>query len=220
MSNIKDLTGSRIGTLLLLKRKREKNRTYYLCKCDCGNEKWIRADLLTNERVSCGCKREYKFRDLTNKRFGMLTAIKIVSRTKNNGYLWKCKCDCGKYKDVPLSSLISGRVVSCGCYQKSKAKDNVKKAIQKFKEKNLKEDTNISYLKLDKPIKSNKSGVTGVSFNNKENLWIANISFKKQRYYLGSFKNKEDAIKVRKEAEEKMHKEFIRSLKDEREDNI
>lgn len=212
MSNIKDLTGSKIGALLLLERKREKNHTYYLCKCDCGNEKWIRSDLLTKEGVSCGCKRGYNFRDLTNKRFGMLTAIKVVGTTKNNGYLWECKCDCGNYKDVPLSGLISGKIVSCGCYQKSKAKENAKKAIQKFKDKNLIENTNISYLNRDKPIKSNKSGVTGVSFNNRDGLWIAYITFKKQRYYLGSFKNKEDAIKVRKEAEEKYFKEFLENL--------
>lgn len=212
MSNIKDLTESKIGTLLLLERKREKNRTYYLCKCDCGNEKWIRSDRLTGETVSCGCKREYNFRDLTNKRFGMLTAIKVVGKTENNGYLWKCKCDCGNYKDVPLSGLISGRVVSCGCYHKEELKKNIGKVFKSFKDKNLVDNTNISYLKLDKPIKSNKSGVTGVSFNNRDGLWIANITFKKKRYYLGSFKNKEDAIKARKEAEEKYFKEFLDNL--------
>lgn len=212
MSNIKDLTGSRIGTLLILDRKRENNRTYYLCKCDCGNEKWMRSDTLTNKTMSCGCKRGYNFRDLTNKRFGMLTAIKVVGTTKNNGYLWQCKCDCGNYKDVSLSNLTSGKIVSCGCYQKSKAKDNAKKAMQKFKERNLIEDTNIAFLKLDKPIKSNKSGVTGVSFNNRNGLWVANITFKKKVYYLGSFKRKEDAIKARKEAEEKYFKEFLNNL--------
>ena len=33
----KDLTGNKIGKLLLTERKRENNRTYYYCKCDCGN---------------------------------------------------------------------------------------------------------------------------------------------------------------------------------------
>ena len=38
----KDLTGKKIGKLTLKERKRENNRTYYYCKCDCGNSLWIR----------------------------------------------------------------------------------------------------------------------------------------------------------------------------------
>ncbi len=206
--------------LLLLERKRENNRTFYYCRCDCGNEKWIRADRLKGENLSCGCKRKYAFRDITGKKFGMLTAIKIVGTTKDNGNLWQCKCDCGNYKNVPLSALTSGVTVSCGCYKKSKAKKNIKEANKKFKEKNLIEDTNISYLNRDKPIKSNKSGTTGVCFNKRKGLWLAYITLKKERCYLGYFAKIEDAIKVRKEAEEKLHKEFLRSLKNERENNI
>jgi hypothetical protein len=46
-----------------------------------------------------------------------------------------------------------------------------------------------------------KSNVTGVNFHKNKNIWIANLSVNKKRYYLGCFKNIEDAIKARKEAE-------------------
>lgn len=213
MSNIKDLTGSKVGKLDILERKRENNRTYYYCKCDCGNSRWIRADLIgigEKKMDHCGCSRNYRFNDVTGKRFGKLTAMEVIGMTKNNGHLWKCKCDCGNYKNVPLSSLLSNGALSCGCYQKSIAKENVKKATEKFKEKNLIENTNISYLNRDKPIKSNTTGVTGVHFSSKNNLWLSYITFKKERCYLGYFKNKEDAIKARREAEEKLHMEFLK----------
>lgn len=209
MSNIKDLTGSRVGKLLLLERKRENNRTFYYCRCSCGNEKWIRADKIKGETANCGCERKYKFMDLTNKKFGMLTALEVVGNTKNNGYLWRCKCDCGNFKNVPVSTLTAGTTISCGCLQKSKAKESITKANKKFREKYLIKGTNISYLNREKVIKSNTSGVTGVTFNKREGLWVAYIGFKKERYYLGYFKNKEDAIKAREEAEEKIFKPII-----------
>lgn len=210
MSNIKDLTGSRVGILLLLERKRENNRTYYFCRCDCGNEKWIRADMLGEDKTNnCGCSKSYKFRDLTGEKFGRLTAIKVVGSSVNNGHIWECQCDCGNYKDISMSALVTGKTLSCGCYQKSKAKENVKKAYKAFKDKHIVEHINLAYLTLDTPIKSNKSGITGVYLDKKSGLWKAFIGFKKKKYHLGYFKEKDSAIKVRKEAEEKLHHEFL-----------
>lgn len=61
-------------------------------------------------------------------------------------------------------------------------------------------------------LKANTSGIKGVYYSkskNKLGYWIAQISFDGKRHYLGCFKNKEDAIKARKEAEIKYHKEFV-----------
>lgn len=219
MANSKDLTGSRVRGLLLLKRKRENNRTYYYCKCDCGNEKWIRSDIL-NKTENCGCNRKYRFKDLANERFGKLVALQCVGVSKNNGYIWSCKCDCGNYKNIPTGNLISGTSLSCGCLQKDKARQNVKKAFETFKDKNLVENTNISFLKLEKPIKSNTSKVTGVSFNISSQMWVAYIGFKKKRYHLGFYKNKEEAILARKKAEENIHKKFLDWYEDFKNNNL
>ena len=50
---------------------------------------------------------------------------------------------------------------------------------------------------------NNKSGVVGVCWDKNNNCWLAQIGFNGQKIKLGRFKNKEDAIKARKEAEEK-----------------
>ena len=54
----------------------------------------------------------------------------------------------------------------------------------------------------------NTSGVTGVYWYKKFKKWIATIQVNKVYKYLGSFTNKEDAIKVRREAEIKYFGDF------------
>lgn len=58
-----------------------------------------------------------KLKDISNKKFGKLTALNIAYR-KNYLTYWKCKCDCGNYKIVLLSNLTTGKIQSCGCKYK------------------------------------------------------------------------------------------------------
>lgn len=52
----KELVGSKFERLLILQYFVKNNRTYFLCKCDCGNIKEIRSASITNKRTkSCGC---------------------------------------------------------------------------------------------------------------------------------------------------------------------
>lgn len=51
--------------------------------------------------------------------------------------------------------------------------------------------------------KTNSSGKTGVSFNKQKNLWTAYITVNYKTIHLGDFKNFAEAVKNRKEAEEK-----------------
>ena len=55
--------------------------------------------------------------DLTNRRFGKLTAIR-PQRTNTGLYGWLCRCDCGKETVVRTTVLTSGHTKSCGCYAK------------------------------------------------------------------------------------------------------
>jgi hypothetical protein len=57
---------------------------------------------------------------------------------------------------------------------------------------------------------NNTSGITGVWLDKryKGNTWVAEIYANGQKYYLGRYKNKDDAIKVRKEAEDKYFGDF------------
>lgn len=63
--------------------------------------------------------------------------------------------------------------------------------------------------KFNNPILStNTSGVTGVSWSKQKNKWRAYITIDNKQKSLGYYFNKEDAIKARKEAEEKYFGEF------------
>jgi hypothetical protein len=51
--------------------------------------------------------------DLTEQRFGMLTAKHVVSTGKKR--VWLCVCDCGNEVEIPTFQLTAGNNSSCGC---------------------------------------------------------------------------------------------------------
>jgi len=53
--------------------------------------------------------------DLTNLRFGRLTAVKRVGVASSRHVLWLCTCDCGNVATVQSSKLKMGLSTSCGC---------------------------------------------------------------------------------------------------------
>lgn len=58
MSKVNDLTGKKIGKLIVIKRcgSNKNGRALWLCKCDCGNTKIVCGNsLLTKLTISCGC---------------------------------------------------------------------------------------------------------------------------------------------------------------------
>lgn len=56
--------------------------------------------------------------------------------------------------------------------------------------------------------KRNKTGIIGVFYVKKIQKWRAEISSKRRRYYLGSFKTFEEAVQARLKAEQELHGEF------------
>jgi len=55
------------------------------------------------------------------ERFGRFTIIREISKRNGRRYFW-CKCDCGAEKAVRLYSLTSGKIISCGCYNREVSK--------------------------------------------------------------------------------------------------
>lgn len=55
-------------------------------------------------------RNSYPRKDLTGKKFGMLTAIEWI-----RGGFWRCICDCGNETIVDARNLLSGHTESCGC---------------------------------------------------------------------------------------------------------
>lgn len=59
-----------------------------------------------------------KIRDISDQKFGRLTAVKLIGLSKSRKAVWLCKCDCGNSVEILSSSLINGQTKSCGCWQK------------------------------------------------------------------------------------------------------
>jgi len=53
-------------------------------------------------------------KQIIGKKFGRLEALKEVGKG-NRGYIYLFKCDCGQTKEIPGSSVTTGRIRSCGC---------------------------------------------------------------------------------------------------------
>ena len=104
---MKDLAGQRFGSWEVLEFSHRAGSIYYwLCRCDCGVVKPVRATALTSGiSKSCG-----HIEDLTGRKFGRLIVTKTLS-----GKECECICDCGKTVVVKTNNLKSGNTTSCGC---------------------------------------------------------------------------------------------------------
>lgn len=60
-------------------------------------------------------KRANNFIDLTGKRFGRLTVVKLGKIKNKKKTYWICKCDCGNFSEVYSCKLKTGHTRSCGC---------------------------------------------------------------------------------------------------------
>jgi len=132
-----DHTGDVFGMITVIHwSSYRKRRTYWWCRCECGTEKEIRIDGLTNGSItSCGCRiPEEKKRnqqgilsgdaeDLSGREFGRWKVIRL-DRVKNGRWFWVCKCECGTEKTVNAVGLRNGQSKSCGCLQKELAFEN------------------------------------------------------------------------------------------------
>lgn len=118
--------GFKIGMLTVLGKDNSKKgkNSYYLCRCECGNEKSImRSNLLSGNTVSCGCYRKERAKklnikgpiDVAGNRFGKLLVIERGKNTSKGQAQWWCICDCGEKVLVPGTSLRNGNSTSCGC---------------------------------------------------------------------------------------------------------
>lgn len=137
---------------------------------------------------------------------------------KRKGYVI-CKCDCGNIKSIQKKFITRQKSAtkSCGCYRKEISSIGGKKTITKNSEEqintNKKFNTNFQIIRTDEPPKNNTSGHKGVAFDKSRNKYMAYINVHDKRIYLGRYETIEDAIKARKQAEEKHYKPLLEELK-------
>ena len=202
----KDVANQRFGRLTALYRLDKKRGSSYLwhCRCDCGREVDVPVNaLISGNTASCGCQKSERMRqrakDITNCRFGRLVAIEPTEERMQGGVIWLCRCDCGKMQKVSLNALLSGNTTSCGC-----------KKLDHAPPLHYVDGTCVEIISNRSLRKDNTSGCTGV-LQLKDGRWRAEITFKGKRHVLGTFRDKELAITVRRNAEEKIFGEFLES---------
>jgi len=189
-----DITEQRFGMLTAVRMSDKRKDTYVMweCLCDCGNTVLVSFKyLLRGWTFSCGC---VKKNDLSGIRFGRLTALQPAKRKKAHGAEWVCRCDCGAEVTVKAAHLKIGKTKSCGCIMRDRYVEGT-----------------ALHLLCQKKRKNNTSGTVGVSYDSSHDKWAASIRLQGKTYYLGRFKEKEDAIAARKIAEEKLHVSFLES---------
>lgn len=136
--------------------------------------------------------RGYNIDDYIGKRFNHLTLIKNLNKLdKYNSKLALFKCDCGNTKELVFTQVLNGDVTSCSCENKGKKSNLTLESVRNKK---------IEFYK-NKTQKNNKTGCTGISYINGK--YRVRIQINHKSKHIGYFDNLQDAIKARKNAEEK-----------------
>lgn len=113
---VKDLTGTRIGKLVVIERAgtNKYGNATWRCLCDCGKETIVSGGKLTGGTTkSCGC---LKTNDLTGKRYGKIVVAERLDTIEHGETLYRCVCDCGNEVIVRQTNLVKGHSLSCGKY--------------------------------------------------------------------------------------------------------
>ena len=126
---MKNEIGNKYGKLVVLERAQKPEGrpkgAYWLCQCECGNQKVIRgADLRAGGVNSCGCLwGKHSIKNEMGNKYGRLTVIAESSERKFGSVCWICQCDCGNQIVAPGDELRNGSIKSCGCLNRDRNRE-------------------------------------------------------------------------------------------------
>ncbi len=131
----------------------------------------------------------------------------------NSKIYYRCRCVCGKERNVQVIYLLHGKSLSCGCRRADRHSERQKLGKKNGIELMQQIHTDglcATYDKTDAN-KNSQSGVRGVCpLGNK---WRASITAAGKYYHLGTFENIDDAIAARKTAEDQLHGPLAEKVK-------
>ena len=117
---VEDLTGKVFGKWTVIARTEDRGkRATYLCRCECGTEKKVTANLLRSggSKQCRSCASRSRARDLTGQKFGLWTVIRQAEGRDSSGrVIWLCRCECGTEGVIATGILTTG--ASKGCRNK------------------------------------------------------------------------------------------------------
>lgn len=207
----------------------------WVCKCVCGNsEPFVRLgnSIRRGLTKSCGClqiESGIKNGKATHKtnRYDLTGNYGIgwTSNTDEEFYFdledydkikdicWNARLDDTNYKSLVGVDTDNGKNVKFSQIVFVSTKgfqcDHIDRNPLNNRKNNLRPATNSENSRNRNRLSSNTSGITGVTFNKKQNRWVARINDNvNHRISVGSFINKEDAIIARLKAEKMYYGEF------------
>jgi hypothetical protein len=96
------------------------------CVCDCGSFRVVLLNhLQAGKVISCGCeslesfvqaglnKRKHLLSNHIGKKYGRLTVLGEGPKRRKREFA--CVCECGNLASSPITNLLNGTVLSCGC---------------------------------------------------------------------------------------------------------
>lgn len=195
-------TFNNLKVLELTDQRSSQNRVLYKCQCLlCGNERLVpRAELVRGDVKDCGCSRHSPKVSLVGQLFGSLYVEDTV--VVNRKLKYRCRCNlCGRETIVSPQDLKRGKSKTCGNHNKGETACLKKTFVAGTAPCKL--------IDTEKTRSTNTSGVTGVYYDKRRDKWVAEIMFKKEKYFLGRFDDKQEAIDARKKAEEQIFGAFL-----------
>lgn len=201
-------------------------KVYWKCICDCKNQTSVLSThLISGHTTSCGCARSEvtkctnkKYKKKENK-FDLSREYGIGFTSNTNQKFYFDLDDYDKIKNICWYENDEGYV--CGILNnKQILLHRFVLGVETLKDKNIivdhikhnTLDNRKEYLRITNHMHNsqnreleikNKSGVTGVCWKSRESLWIAYITINYKQIILGYFSDFDEAVKVRKQAEEK-----------------
>ena len=220
-----DLKNQRFGKLIAAEYLGLKKGygTQWLCRCDCGKETIVYTNHLRRGKTkSCGCyigestaarNKRYNKYDLESNEYG-------TGYTAKNQIFTFDKEDYEKISKYSWAMTSAGYIVSHNennkyirlhrivmDAQNGQIIDHINRNKSDNRKANLRFCTYSENIYNSGLRSNNKTGVTGVIYG--DGLWVAYIGNQNKLIRLGSYKNKESAVKARKKAEKKYCGEFI-----------
>jgi hypothetical protein len=215
---LKNRIGETFGKLTVIERAENINgRVAWLCECECGKPAVIRSgDLTRKDRpLTCGkCNDEYHA-TLYEFKNGY-----VVGHVRSGRKFLIDEEDLLKVKDYSMTVTEKGYVhfsrdgESIGLHRylmnpdEDEIVDHKNRKTWDNRKKNLRVCNYRENTKNRSPGRNNISGIIGVFFHKRNKRWAVQICVDYQQIYLGSYKTKKEAIKVRLQAEKEYFKEF------------
>lgn len=228
----KDITGwkmwehgipeSRIKVLYRTKQNKQNN-WMWMCECRCGNKKQFELSggvILHGSRLSCGCLAKEEREQRKKKNQYELHKDYVIGYTQKGSAFYVDIEDYDKIKDIywfentewtdmkRLSGVINGKRVRQHVYLGFPNHDHIDRNELNNRRSNLRKCSQREN-NFNKGIKcTNTSGVIGVHWCKKRSLWMATLKSDNTYKLHKRFKEKDDAIKARLEAEAKYFGEY------------